>query len=58
LEARQAARADLEAARAACKTFKDAADGWCELINKKPRAEKTRDRDERMISYLPGAFGS
>jgi Arm DNA-binding domain len=58
LEARQAARADLEAARAARKTFKDAAAGWRELINKKSRAEKTRDRDERMISYLTGAFGN
>jgi integrase len=58
LEVRQAARADLEAARAERKTFKDAAAGWRELINKKPRAEKTRDRDERMISYLTGAFGN
>jgi len=58
LEVRQATRADLEAARAERKTFKDAAAGWRELINKKPRAEKTRDRDERMISYLTGAFGN
>jgi integrase len=58
LEARQAVRADLEAARAARKTFKDAAAGWRELINKKPRAEKTRDRDERMIGYLTRAFGN
>jgi integrase len=57
-EARQAVRADLEAARASRKTFKDAAAGWRELINKKPRAEKTRDRDERMIGYLTGAFGN
>ena len=58
MEMRQTARANLEAARAERKTFKDDAAGWRELINKKPRAVKTRDRDERIISYLAGAFGN
>jgi Arm DNA-binding domain len=57
-EARQAARAEQETALAGRKTFKEAADGWRELIDKKPRADKTRDRDERMIRYLNDAFGS
>jgi hypothetical protein len=35
-----------------------AADGWNQLINRKTRAEKTRDRDERMIGYLNKAFGN
>ena len=39
------------------KTFKDAADDWRRLINKKPRAQKTVDRDERMTRYLTRAFG-
>jgi len=51
--ARQTARTEREGR----KTFAEAADGWRDLINKKPRADKTRDRDERMIRYLTDAFG-
>jgi integrase len=53
----QARRAE-EAERQNRKTFKDAADGWNQLINRKPRADKTRDRDERMIGYLTNAIGN
>ena len=52
------ARQTDEAERQNRKTFKDAADGWNQLINRKTRAEKTRDRDERMIGYLTIAFGN
>jgi hypothetical protein len=52
------ARQTEEAERQNRKTFKDAADGWNQLINRKTRAEKTRDRDERMIGYLNKAFGN
>lgn len=51
------ARQAEEAERQNRKMFKDAADGWNQLINRKPRADKTRDRDERMIGYLMNAFG-
>jgi integrase len=53
VQARQAEQAERENR----KTFKDAADGWNQLINRKPRADKTRDRDQRMIGYLINAFG-
>jgi integrase len=52
------ARQAEEAERQNRKTFKDAADGWNQLINRKPRADKTRDRDERMIGYLINAIGN
>src|SRR5262249_35620486 len=40
------------------KTFKDAADGYQQLLDKKERSEKTKARDTRMIGYLVRAFGS
>jgi integrase len=52
------ARQTEEAERQNRKTFKDVAEGWNQLINRKPRADKTRDRDERMIGYLTKAFGN
>jgi Arm DNA-binding domain len=52
------ARQTEEAERQNRKTFKDAADRWNQLINRKTRADKTRDRDERMIGYLTNAFGN
>jgi hypothetical protein len=54
VRARQAEKAE----RQNRKTFKDAADGWNERINRRPRADKTRDRDGRMIGYLTNAFGN
>jgi integrase len=54
----KAAEAATETAQAQRRTFKDAADGWRAMIDKKPRAPKTRERDERMIRYLTDAFGS
>jgi integrase len=52
------ARQAEEAERKNRKTFRDAAEGWNQLINRKTRAEKTRDRDGRMIGYLNKAFGN
>ena len=51
------ARQTEQAERENRKTFREAAEGWTWLINRKPRADKTRDRDERMIGYLTKAFG-
>lgn len=42
-----AALAEIE--KASRKTVKEATEGWKAHINKKPRFDKTRDRDERMI---------
>jgi integrase len=39
-------------------TFANAADGWRNLINKKPRSAKTMARDALMVRYLVDAFGS
>jgi integrase len=39
------------------KTFEEVAGEWTALINKKPRSEKTQDRDNRMVNKLVAAFG-
>lgn len=67
------ARVDHQAARALVKagtdpvqikqaervpTFAAVAAQWVALINKKPRSPKTMDRDNRMVGYLNGAFGT
>jgi hypothetical protein len=46
-----------EIEKASRKTVKEAAEGWKAHINKQSRSDKTRDRDERMIGYINGAFG-
>jgi integrase len=50
-----AALAEIE--KASRKTVKEAAEGWKAHINKQSRSDKTRDRDERMVGYINGAFG-
>src|SRR5271156_676233 len=50
-----AALAEIE--KASRKTVKEAAEGWKAHINKQSRSDKTRDRDQRMIGYINGAFG-
>ena len=51
------AAALTEIEKAGRKTVKKAAEGWKAHINKQSRSDKTRDRDERMIGYINGAFG-
>jgi hypothetical protein len=46
-----------EIEKASRKTVKEAAEGWKAHISKQSRSDKTRDRDERMIGYINGAFG-
>jgi integrase len=51
------ARRDAVIDKLGRKTFKDVTTAWLELIAKKPRADKTRDRDERLTNYLINTFG-
>jgi hypothetical protein len=51
------AQRDVQVEKLGRQTFKDITAAWLGLIAKKPRAEKTRDRDERLTNYLIKAFG-
>ncbi|MEH2546758.1 integrase [Bradyrhizobium sp. AZCC 2262] len=52
------ARRAKETVTSGTKPFKEVADEWIALINKKPRSEKTQDRDTRMVNKLVAAFGN
>jgi integrase len=52
------AKRDERTEQAGRKTFQQVTKDWLDLIGKKERSKKTKDRDDRLTNYMIGAFGN